>query len=108
MRRRLRVPCWRTLFVTDQLIGARGAHLFPWLHWTLTLNYTYRGLWGTMATIAVLFMVSYLTKAPELVKVKGLTVDWHARSSPFEGLSDWRLHWSALAVATIAICAWLA
>jgi solute:Na+ symporter, SSS family len=97
-----------TLFVTDQLIGARGAHLFPWLHWTLTLNYTYRGLWGTMVTIAVLFMVSYLTKAPELVKVKGLTVDWHARSSPFEGLSDWRLHWSALALATIAIYAWLA
>ncbi len=60
-----------TLFVTDQLIGARGAQLFPWLHWTLTLNYTYRGLWGTMVTIAVLFIVSYLTTAPEPAKVEG-------------------------------------
>jgi hypothetical protein len=51
---------------------------------------------------------SYLTEAPELAKVKGLTVDWQAHSSPFEGLSDWRLHWSALALATIAIYAWLA
>ena len=25
-----------TLFVADQPIGARGARLFPWLHWTLT------------------------------------------------------------------------
>jgi len=55
----------------------------------------------------VLFIVSYSTTAPELAKVKGITVDWHARSSPFAGLSDWRLHWSALALATIAIYAWL-
>jgi hypothetical protein len=30
-------------------------------------------------------------------------VDWHAHSSPFEGLADWQLHWSVLALATIAI-----
>jgi len=97
-----------TLFVTDQLIGARGAQLFPWLHWTLTLNYTYRGLWGTMVTIVVLFLVSYLSKPPESVKVQGITVDWRARGAAFEGFSDWRLQWSALAVVTVAIYAWLA
>jgi SSS family solute:Na+ symporter len=95
------------LFVTDQLMGVNGARLFPWLHGTLTLNYTYRGIWGSLVTIAVLFIVSYLTKAPELARMKGLTVDWHARSSPFEGLSDWRLHWSALALATMGLYAWL-
>jgi solute:Na+ symporter, SSS family len=96
-----------TLFVTDQLMGARGAHLFPWLHWTLTLNYAYRGLWGSLVTIAVLFIVSYSTAAPELAKVKSITVDWQARSGAFAGLSDWRLQWSALALATVAIYAWL-
>jgi SSS family solute:Na+ symporter len=96
-----------SIFVTDQLVGARGVELFPWLHLSLTENYSYRGLWGTIITVAVLFIVSYMTKAPELEQTKGLTVDWQARSSPFEGLSDWRLHWSALAVATIAIYAWL-
>ncbi len=76
---------------------------FPFLHWKLTLNYTYRGLWGTLITIAVLFIVSYMTRAPELAKVKGLTVDWSAPGERFEGLSDWRLHWSLLALATVAI-----
>jgi hypothetical protein len=32
--------------------GIVSTRLFPRLHWTLTLNYTYRGLWGTMVTIA--------------------------------------------------------
>jgi SSS family solute:Na+ symporter len=96
-----------SLFVTDQLMGAKGALLFPWLHWKLTINYSYRGLWGSMITIAVLFIVSHLTKAPELARVKGLTVDWHGRITPFEGLSDWRLQWSALALATVGIYAWL-
>src|SRR5579862_6026128 len=31
------------LFVTDQLMGAAGAKLFPFLHWNITSNYTYRG-----------------------------------------------------------------
>ncbi len=96
-----------SLFVTDQLMTSRGARLFPFLHWKLTLNYTYRGLWGSLITIAVLFIVSYLTRAPDPVQVKGLTVDWSARSASFEGLSDWRLQWSLLAIATIAIYAWL-
>jgi solute:Na+ symporter, SSS family len=96
-----------SLFVTDQLMNAQGAQWFPFLHWKLTLNYTYRGLWGTMVTTAVLFIVSYCTTPPERARVAGLTVDWRTRAAAFEGLSDWRLHWGALALATIAIYAWL-
>ena len=96
-----------SLFVTDQLMGAAGAQVFPFLHWKLTLNYAYRGLWGTLITIGVLFAVSYMTAAPEAGRVKSLTVDWKSGGTPFEGWSDWRLHWCALAVATVAIYAWL-
>jgi len=96
-----------TLFVADQLLGGAGAHLFPFLHLKLTLNYAYRGLWGTLITIAVLFVVSHMTQAPQPDKISGLTVDWKSRATPLEGWSDWRLHWSALAAATIAIYAWL-
>jgi SSS family solute:Na+ symporter len=96
-----------SLFVTDQLMGMRAAQAFPFLHTKLTLNYAYRGLWGTLITIAVLFVVSYMTKAPEAAKVKGLTVDWSAPVARFEGWSDWRLHWSLIAAATVAIYAWL-
>ena len=60
-----------SLFVTDQLMTSRGARLFPFLHWKLTLNYTYRGLWGSLITIAVLFIVSYLTRAPIRFRSKG-------------------------------------
>jgi solute:Na+ symporter, SSS family len=56
-----------TVFVADQLMGvARGAKLFPWLHTTLTLNYTYRGLWGTIAIVIVLFAVSAFTEKAEI------------------------------------------
>jgi SSS family solute:Na+ symporter len=96
------------LFVTDQILGpAAGARLFPWLHWTLTLNYTYRGLWGTIITTAVLFGVSYMTKRQSAASLEHLTVDWSAPRTPFEGLSDWRLHLLLLTIATIAIYAWL-
>lgn len=96
-----------TLFVTDQLMGATNAQFFPFLHYKLTLNYAYRGFWGTLITIAVLVIVSCMTKAPDTARLKGLTVDWKSGATPFEGWSDWRLHWSALALATIAIYAWL-
>jgi SSS family solute:Na+ symporter len=96
-----------SMFVADQLMSANGGQVFPFLHHTFTLNYTYRGLWGTVITTAVLFAVSHGTQAPELARVKDLTVDWQSHSAPFEGLSDWRLLWSLLAVATIAIYIWL-
>jgi len=96
-----------SMFVADQLMTVTGARIFPFLHHKLTLNYTYRGLWGTLVTTAVLFIVSNLTRSPEPASIKGLTVDWHMRIPPFKGLSDWRLHLALLTLATIAIYAWL-
>lgn len=96
-----------SFFVADQLMGNGGARLFPFLHWKLTLNYAYRGLWGTLFTILILFAVSHMTSAPARERVDGLTVDWKAGVTPFGGWSDWRLHWSVLAIATVAIYAWL-
>jgi SSS family solute:Na+ symporter len=96
-----------SMFVADQLMTSTGARAFPFLHWKLTLNYTYRGLWGTIIATAVLFAVSHLTQPPEPASVKGLTVEWGAHIAPFEGLTDWRLHLFLLTLATIAIYAWL-
>jgi SSS family solute:Na+ symporter len=96
-----------SMFVADQLMTVTGAQIFPFLHHKLTLNYTYRGLWGTIAITAVLFIVSHWTRRPEPASVKGLTVDWQMRIAAFQGLSDWRLQLSLLTLATIAIYAWL-
>jgi SSS family solute:Na+ symporter len=96
-----------SMFVADQLMTATGAQIFPFLHHKLTLNYTYRGLWGTIIITAVLFIVSHWTRRPEPASIKGLTVDWQMRIAAFQGLSDWRLHLSLLTLATIAIYAWL-
>lgn len=96
------------LFVTDQLLGpARGLALFPWLHHPLTLNYTYRGLWGTVITIVVLFGVSWLTTAPSLEKVAPLTVNWQGAGERFRGLANWRLHLVLLCLATALLYAWI-
>jgi solute:Na+ symporter, SSS family len=95
------------LFVTDQLIGSRGSQWFPWLHWKLTLNYTYRGLWGTLVSIAVLFLVSSFTRTPAGANIQGLTVDWKAPMERFQGLSDWRLSLGVLVLLTVGIYAWL-
>ena len=47
------------MFVTDQLMGSTwGEQNLPFLHKWYTLNYTYRGLWGTMIVTAVLFTIS--------------------------------------------------
>jgi SSS family solute:Na+ symporter len=97
-----------TIFVTDQLIGpATGAAWFPWLHTKLTLNYTYRGLWGTLFVIATLYVVSAWTekRAPETLR--GLTINWDEPMEPFRGLKDWRLQLAALTLMTIGLYAWL-
>lgn len=96
--------CLATIFVTDQLIGPqRGAALFPWLHTKLTLNYSYRGLWGTMACVAVLFLVSSLTEKTDPAALDQLTVSWKLQRERFRGLFDWRLQLAALTAATIAL-----
>ena len=92
------------LFVTDQLIGVKtGTRLFPWLHYTLTLNYTFRGLWGTLIVTAVLFLVSAFTEKTAPEKLKTTTVNWQARAEKLQGITDWRLHWSLLAITTVLL-----
>ena len=97
-----------TLFVADQLLPAgEGARLFPWLHTKLTLNYTYRGLWGTIAVIIVLFAVSAFTEKTNPTRLEKTTITWGGAMERFRGISDWRLHLAALSVATVLIYRWL-
>jgi SSS family solute:Na+ symporter len=80
-----------TLFVTDQLIGpARGAALFPWLHYKLTLNYTFRGFCGAVVTSIILFAVSHFTEKVPPERLEKLTIDWRKRIERFSGISNWR------------------
>src|SRR5581483_8523938 len=97
-----------TIFVADQLMPAgEGARLFPWLHTKLTLNYTYRGLWGTIAIVIVLFAVSAFTKKTDPASLEKITIHWGGPWEPFRGIRDWRLHLVILGIATIAVYAWL-
>lgn len=97
-----------TIFVADQLLGtAQGASSFPFLHHPFTLNYTYRGLWGTLLAISVLFGVSWLTPPPPPERVERTTLRASHLKEPFRGLADWRLHLAVLGLATIAAYAWL-
>jgi len=97
-----------TLLVTDQLLGVEaGQRMFPWLHTKLTLNYTYRGMWGTLVIMGVLFAVSALTRKTPPEKLKTTTIEWGGGREAFAGLADWRLYWVVLAVATVALYAWL-
>jgi len=97
-----------TIFVADQLMPvAKSAQVFPWLHSKLTLNYTYRGLWGTIAITIVLFAVSAFTERIDPARLKKLTIDWGGPADPFRGLSDWRLQLVVLSLATIGLYWWL-
>ena len=92
------------IFVTDQLIGVQaGARLFPWLHHNLTLNYTYRGLWGTIACIITMFAVSTFTKKTDPAKLEKLTVDWKGQRERFRGVFDWRLQLATLSAVTVLL-----
>ena len=82
---------------------ATAEHCLPWLHYPLTLNYTYRGAWGALVLTAVLFLVSAFTKKTDPEKLAKTTMDWSNRPEPFRGLSDWRLHLAVLLAATAAI-----
>jgi len=97
------------VFVTDQLLGpASGSRAFPFLHHTLTLNYTYRGMWGTLVITAVLFGVSYLTAPPTRRadrrdgRLRGAGSARRSWASPTGGL-----HWWVLAAITVFLYAWL-
>jgi SSS family solute:Na+ symporter len=97
-----------TIFVADQLMpAAAGIKWFPWLHTKLTLNYTYRGLWGTVAITLVLFAVSAFAKKSEPAGLEKITINWEGALDPFSGIYDWRLHLVLLSALTIAVYRWL-
>lgn len=96
------------IFIVDQLIGPEaGAVRLLWLHTKLTANYTYRGIWSTLAVTAILFLVSALTPklAPE--RLQHLTIDWSKWAQGWRGLVDWRLQLGVLSLATFFIYRWL-
>ncbi len=97
-----------TVFVVDQLVGPeKGTMLFPVLHYDLTYNFGYRGLWGTLLITAVLFGVSSVTEKTEPAKLEKTTINWTKKFKPFYGMKDWRIQWIILAILTIAIYIWL-
>jgi SSS family solute:Na+ symporter len=97
-----------TVFVADQFIGAEtGAKIFPFLHYKLTLNFGYRGLWATIFITGILFLVSSFTEKTSTAKLEKTTIDYTKKVEPFSGLSDWRLHLFLLSAITIAIYIWL-
>jgi SSS family solute:Na+ symporter len=97
-----------TVYVVDQFMGPEmGKKILPFLHHTLTLNYTYRGLWGTGIVTAVLFLVSAFTPKTAPEKLATTTIDWEGRIEPFSGLSDWRLHFVILSLMTIGLYWWI-
>jgi SSS family solute:Na+ symporter len=96
------------MYVTDALLPLdRAEHYFPWLHYPLTLNYAYRGAWGTLIVTAVLFLVSAGTRKTAFDKLAKTTIDWSGRPEPFRGLSDWRLHFALLMAVTVLAYWWL-
>jgi SSS family solute:Na+ symporter len=97
-----------TIFVTDQFIGPETwKMIFPFLHYKLTLNFGYRGLWAIIINTIVLFTVSIFTLKTSPGKLEKTTVDYSKKPEPFRGLSDWRLQLLILTVITVAILIWL-
>ncbi|MGA2986823.1 MAG: sodium/solute symporter [Terriglobia bacterium] len=96
------------IYVTDQLMSvAEGVKVFPWLHTKMTLNYTYRGLWGTIVISLVLFVVSAFTKKSDPAGLEKVTIKWGGTLEPFRGIRDWRLQLAVLGLATILVYRWL-
>ncbi len=96
------------VFVVDQLMGpAWGKAHLPFLHKWYTLNYTYRGLWGTAIITLALFAASAVTPKTDKEKLAKTTIDWSAKREAFRGITDWRLQWAVLAIITIAAYWWV-
>ena len=97
-----------TIFVTDQFIGAEaGERFLPFLHYKLTLNFGYRGLWATLLITGILFAVSAFTPKTDPAKLEKTTINYSRRIEQFAGLSDWRLHLLVLSIITVLIYIWL-
>ncbi len=97
-----------TIFVVDQLVGpVAGQQYFPILHHTLTLNFGLRGLWAEILITGVLFAVSAYTEKTSPEKLEKTTINYSKGVAAFEGITDWRLHWSILAIITLFLYVWL-
>ena len=96
-----------TVFLVDQFMGVEaGGRIFPFLHHTLTFNYTYRGLWGTIIVTLILFGVSWLTRPTAPEKLATTTITWGNKWESFDGTKDWRLL-LAIMVALTVVVYWL-
>ena len=96
------------IFVVDQLLGPEtGKQIFPVLHYKLTLNFGYRGLWAELIITAVLFIVSYFTPKTSPDKLAKTTLNVTGKAARFEGWTDWRLHLVVLSLITILLYLWL-
>jgi len=90
------------------LIGsAAGQQYFPILHHPLTLNFGFRGLWAEILITGVLFAVSAFTEKTAPEKLEKTTINYSKGVAPFEGITDWRLIWSVLALITLFLYVWL-
>jgi SSS family solute:Na+ symporter len=96
-----------TVFVIDELIGARAKDIFPFLHHKYTLNFGLRGLWAELLITATLFGVSAFTPKTAPEKLEKTTMNYSKAVAKFEGIGDWRLHLAILSVITILIYVWL-
>ncbi len=98
-----------TIFVIDSLLPNKelAAQLFPLLHYPLTENYTYRGLWGSVLITVILFAVSAFTKKTDPSKLEHTTVSWGGPLESLQGISDWRLHLAGIAILTVLAYWWL-
>ncbi len=97
-----------TLFVIDQFAGPEtGQQLFPFLHYKMTLNFGFRGLWAILITSGILFAVSAFTPKTDPAKLEKTTINYARQWDKFKGVKDWRLQWLLLTAVTLAIYVWL-
>jgi len=97
-----------TIFVIDQFIGPDlGEQIFPFLHYKMTLNFGFRGLWATILVTGVLFLVSSFTEKTAPEKLETTTINYSKHIAKWEGITDWRLHLTLLSIITIIIYVWL-
>jgi SSS family solute:Na+ symporter len=97
-----------TIFIVDQLLAPETAkEIFPILHHKLTFNFGYRGLWAEIVITGVLFAVSAFTEKTAPEKLVKTTINYSKGIPKFEGITDWRLHWSILAGITMFLYVWL-
>jgi len=93
-----------SIFVIDQFMDPEAAlKTFPFLHYDLTLNFGYRGLWATIIITGVLFIVSAFTKKSSVEKLERTTMNYAAIPEKFSGLSDWRLQLGVLSTISILL-----